>query len=241
MVAAPAGVSYCAIEGNSGSGKTSTAEALSRAWGQPGFVGEYFGYFEPPALVMPDLPPPDPVVARAQSSVWAAIDRSRYADLRGLAGGAYPVVLDTTVLSVLACEMAKREAGEASAAAEITAQYRRLLDEGTVWPPEFWVFLETSHGELERRIAERGGSRPFLRRPDVARYLETFRISFAKRYLDAGEFLRLPNDTTPVGDIVSAVTMHAVARHDGGSGFPVARTGLRRFLDDLARDDVTVR
>lgn len=224
---------HCAVEGNSGSGKTTTAQALSRSWGQSGFVGEYFDYFEPLALVMPDLPPPDPIVGRAQSSVWAIIDRRRYADLRGLPGGGYPVVLDTTVLSVLACEMAKREVGEASSVAEITAEYRQLLDDGTVWPPEFWVFLEARHGELERRIAERGGSRPFLRRPEVAAYLHAFRAWFAERYLDDDEFLWLPNDTSPMEDVVAAVTAHADGRSSPGAG-----TGLRRFLDDLARNAV---
>lgn len=231
MVAPLVGVRHCAIEGNSGSGKTSTARAVARAWAQPGFVGEYFDYFEPLALVMPDLPPPDPIVGRAQSSAWAITDRRRYADLRGLAGGAYPAVMDTTVLSVLACEMAKREVGEVSAVAEITAEYRRLLDEGVIWPPEFWVFLETRYGELERRIAERGGSRKFLRRPEVAAYLEAFRASFAERYLDDDEVLWLPNDTSPIEDIVVAVTAYAERRRSPGAG-----TGLRRFFDDLARD-----
>lgn len=235
MVAVPAGVRHCAIEGNSGSGKTTTAQALSGAWGQPGFVGEYFDYFKPLALVMPDLPPPDPIVGQAQSSAWATIDRRRYADLRDLPGGAYPAVLDTTVLSVLACELAKREAGEASAIAEITAQYRRLLDDGTVWPPQFWVFLEAHHGELERRITVRGGSRPFLRLPEVAAYLSTFRERFAERYLSDEELLRLPNDTSPIEDVVAAVTAYADSRSSHRAG-----TGLHRFLDDLARDAVAV-
>jgi len=235
VVATPPGVPHCAIEGNSGSGKTTTARALSRAWGQRRFVGEYFGYFEPLALAMPDLPPPDPFVGREQSSAWATIDRRRYADLRDQPGGGHPVVLDTTVLSVLACELAKREAGEASAVAEITAEYRRLLDDGIIWPPQLWVFLETHHDELERRITARGGSRPFLRRPEVVAYLHAFRARFAECYLNDDEALRLRNDTSPIEDVVAAVTAHVDDRGSGGEG-----TGLRRFLEDLARDAVAV-
>ncbi|MEV4539007.1 hypothetical protein AB0J82_35070 [Asanoa sp. NPDC049518] len=222
-------VPHCAVEGNSGSGKTTTARALAWEWEQPGFVSEYFEYFEPLGLTMPELPPPDEVVGRAQSIVWAVIDQRRYADLSGVRSGTHLAVLDTTVLSVVACEMAKREFGRASAAAEIAAEYRRLLDGGAFWPPDFWVLLETSYDELERRIVARGGSRPFLRQPEVVTYLHAFRASFAERYLSAHECIRLPSDAAATKEVVAAVTAHARSR-----GSAVTGDGLYRFLDDLA-------
>jgi thymidylate kinase len=230
VVTASRGIRYCVVEGSSGSGKSSTARALAHAWGQRNVVGEYVDFFGALSIAMPELPPPDRFAGRAQSGAWARVDRVRYAELRSLPGGAHPVVLDTSVVSVLACEMAKREVGEVSLVMEIASEYRRLLDDGTLYPPVFWVFLEAPYAELERRIAERGGSRPFLRRPDVAAYIEAFRKSFADRYLADDEYIRVSTDRSPVHDVVAAITAYALGRVSAGEG-----AGLSRFIDDMVR------
>lgn len=227
---ASANIRYCVVEGSSGSGKSATAQALAHAWDQRGFVREYFEFFEPLSIAMPELPPPDRFAGRAQSAAWARVDRVRYAELRALPSGAHPAVLDTSVVSVLACEMAKREAGEVSLVLEIASEYRQLLDCGTLYPPDFWVFLEAPYAELERRIAERGGSRPFLRRPDVAAYIQAFRESFAERYLADDEYLMVSTDRSPVHDVVASITAYALGRDSVGEG-----TGLSRFIDDMVR------
>jgi thymidylate kinase len=229
--------SYCAVEGSSGVGKTSTSRGLSREWGHDGYVPEYFHYFVPLGLPMPDLPPVDHETGLRQSRAWALIDRKRYAQLRVAEprSRGLPLVLDTTVLSVLACELAKQEFGEPCAAREIAAEYRNLLSTGVLVEPVLWVLLDAPQSVLETRIRARGGSRSFLRREEVAGFLRELRAGFVTRYLSPDEVIMVDNSTLPLGAVVDRINAHVRRR-----SARTPSTGLGRFVDDVARG-ATVR
>ena len=226
-VTASRGIRYCVVEGSSAPerarrlGRWRTRGASATSWA----ILDIFG---PLSIAMRSCRRrTGPPVGRSQGP--GPVDRVRYAELRSLPGGAHPVVLDTLVVSVLACEMAKREVGEVSLVMEIASEYggssttarwiRRSSGCPSRRPTPSWNAGSPSGVALGRSSA--GRTSPRTSRPSVS---------------PSPTAISLTTNTSGVHRPVAGPPRRR--RHHRVRAGPRLRgkgAGLSRFIDDMVR------
>jgi thymidylate kinase len=93
------------------------------------------------------------------------------------------VVLDTSLVSVVAFGIARLNFDRGGNVAETIRVYRDLLATDELVLPSKIVHLRVSEDIRQARLAKRGSCHPFLARTDVSRYLDEMRMEFFERYL----------------------------------------------------------
>jgi hypothetical protein len=220
-----------AVEGNSGVGKSVTSRAVAARLGTRWHPehGEYLLTGRGEAL--PSSPPPNRAAVLDALPIWTVLEMRRLVDMVALPGVRAWEVVDCSLVSVVAFELAKRRAGQPNAPRELARQLVAALDAGLLTAPSAWLFLAASAGTVLDRIAHRGGSLPFLIDRHVIEWLDLLRLRFVEQFATPGRATWVDNDAIAVEEAAGCGVRLVETLHQ-----PLPDEGLRGFLASVADD-----
>jgi hypothetical protein len=198
---------FVAIEGNSGVGKSATAQALAEQINSVWFPQPAKYLDQARGETVPPFPGRDIQTAIEASSVWPDAELRRQ-DHRLAAAAVRPgvQVVDTTPVSVLGFELAKAHFGYAHATHQVARSYLSLLESDLLQEPIFWIFLTAPSDVIRQRLYTRGSARSFLTRVETIEYLDGVRTEFYQNFISASRYLLIDNSAIAVDDVVNRIS-----------------------------------
>lgn len=167
------------LEGNAGSGKTTCCVELAKARGSV-LLREYTETLD--AAHREFLK--SSFERRADDdefAIWRCAEERRAEACA--AASSMRVVLDTSLVSVVAFGLARRKFNQSGDLSATIRGYQDLLSRGRLVIPGKFVHLRLSEEVRQARLKKRGNCHPFLAQPDVSQYLDKLRADFFDRYL----------------------------------------------------------
>jgi thymidylate kinase len=176
------------IEGHSGTGKTTVGGQLCIELRRRGLNVAYIpehGYYLNPLLgqwVRHHADIDDR--RRTGDFIWLDIERQRMAFLaRAHARGANAAIVDTSLLSVVAYELAKCRLDPWALDKTLLMAIVSYLEKADERPAVLWAFLHASSETIIDRLIARGGARGVLASPEAIATLNDFRRYFSNTWL----------------------------------------------------------
>lgn len=139
-----------------------------------------------------------------ESAIWRCAELRRAKACK--AARSKQVFLDTSLISVIAFELASRKFALAGDLSAIVREYQVLLSDKQLVLPGKFIHLYVSEEVRQVRLRKRGHCHPFLLRSDVSQFIDNIRLQFFEMYLPPSCWAQINS---------SALTPTEVKRHVG--------------------------
>jgi thymidylate kinase len=189
-----------AIEGNTGTGKTTVYDAL-RDIGYFGIKEYSFYVMENPEARFPPFPPISLESVVTSHDTWQKIEELKNKDLQ--ASQATSTVMDRSFLSIFAFEYAKKMEGYLYDFKMLTEIYRKLLEENRLTIPDSVVHL-TANPEMIT-LNRNGQVNPFLYKEETISHIDEFISKYAKM-IYGDSYITIRNDFSGLAKHIQHVT-----------------------------------
>jgi hypothetical protein len=200
---------YIVIEGNSGAGKTTTANIIENSIAIP-HIGEYGNYLNfDIGENFPNFPPMDSNEVVGSNPIWPQIEIRRRAHQIFSAQKSPETmqVVERSPISLIAFEYAKMQQGVAYDICNLPGLYSKLYEAGILKEPSGYVFIKASPESIKERVKSRriNPTQEFLCRPQTINSINEFIERFLIKYIEPSRYLMLNSDITNQEDMATEI------------------------------------